>query len=402
MRLLWINQFAVLPRDGGGTRHFEMARELVRRGWHVTVMASDFHLHRRDYTRRPSESATEAIVENVDGVEFRWLWAAPYRANNWRRAWNWWSFASSVRRDSRALPKPDVVIGSSPQLFAARAGRSVARAARVPFILEVRDLWPESLVAAGGRQGTGYRLMNRVATGLYRDADQIIVLARGVEDYLAGKGVPRQKCVHIPNGVDINGFQVAPSTRDPAKPFTLVYAGAHGPANGLEHLLDAAELLGPDAGVRFVLVGDGPAKQRLRDDAAARGLRTIEFVDSVPKPRLMAMLTAADAGLMLLREAPLFAFAVSPNKLFDYLAAAIPVVCNVPGEVAGLLAEARAGIQTTDSRGAALAEAITRLKRMDADTRREMGLAGRRWVERERSREVLGQRLDASLKELVA
>jgi glycosyltransferase involved in cell wall biosynthesis len=396
--LLWVNQFAVLPSDGGGTRHFELGRELVRRGWRVTVAASDFHLHRRDYTRRRADAFRQPIVESVDGVDFRWLWAASYRTNNWRRGWNWLSFATSVRHDSVPLVKPDVVIGSSPQLFAARAARHVARSLGVPFILEIRDLWPESLLAAGG---IGYRLLDRVARDLYRDASRIVVLAKGVEEYLASKGIPREKLVHIPNGADVQSVQPRAPARDGARPFTLVYAGAHGPANGLERLLDAAEILGPGAGIRFLLVGDGPIKAALRENAAARGLRTIEFLDPVSKSGLMSILARADAGLMLLRDAPLFSFAVSPNKMFDYLAAGLPVVCNVPGEVAHLLAASNAGVQTADAGSRALADAIARLASMNAAERCRMGVAGRGWVEREHSRDVLGQRMDAFLRDVI-
>jgi glycosyltransferase involved in cell wall biosynthesis len=399
--LVWINQFAVLPSDGGGTRHFELGRELVRRGWRVTILASDLHLHRRVYTRRRDPLDKQPVVETIDGVELRWLWAAPYQANNWRRGWNWLSFARSVRRDRGAFASADVVIGSSPQLFGARAGRDVARAAGARFVLEIRDLWPESLLAAGGRIGPGYRLMDRVARALYRDAEWIIVLARGVEDYLVGKGVPRQKFRLIPNGVDVGSVDPTSSVRAQDGPFTLVYAGAHGPANGLEQLLDAAAILGPDAGVRFVLVGDGPSKDHLRQDAIRRTLGSVEFVDPLSKPELMSLLTAADAGLMLLRDAPLFSFAVSPNKLFDYLAAGLPVVCNVPGDVARLLADANAGIQTSDASGRSLADAIGQLRGLDRDARRRMGLAGRRFVEREHSRDVLGARLDRFLREVI-
>ncbi|MGH7624711.1 MAG: hypothetical protein ACREOJ_05245, partial [Gemmatimonadaceae bacterium] len=94
--LLWINHFAVTPSDGGGTRHFELARELTRRNWRVTIAASDFHLHTRGYTRRPSAAARDPIAEQIDGVDFLWLWAAPYDRNDWRRAHNWISFQRSL------------------------------------------------------------------------------------------------------------------------------------------------------------------------------------------------------------------------------------------------------------------------------------------------------------------
>jgi glycosyltransferase involved in cell wall biosynthesis len=400
--LLWINQFAVLPRDGGGTRHFELGRELVRRGWAVTLFASDFHLHKRGYTRRRDASARAPVVETLDGVDIHWLWAAPYEVNNWRRAWNWLTFARSVRGAGRALERPDVVIGSSPQLFGARAAAAVAATHRTPFVFEVRDLWPESLLAAGGAPGIAYRVMDRVAGNLYAAANRIIVLARGTGDYLEQKkGVSGTKIVHIPNGVDVDAVQPRDGVASPSRPFTLIYAGAHGPANGLHAVLEAAEQPAIRGGVRFVLVGDGPAKADLQQRAASRGLDNVEFRPSVGKEQLVSMFHDADAGLMLLRDAELFSFAVSPNKLFDYTAAALPVICNVRGEVAQMVKSAGAGVQARDSSGIALAEAIADLLRRPAVEREAMGRSGREWVEREHSRSVLGQRMDRMLRELL-
>jgi len=402
--LLWVNQFALLPSDGGGTRHFELGRELVRRGWRVTVIASDFHLHRRAYSRRSGPDDREPVREMVEGVEMVWLWAAPYQANDWRRAWNWLSFARSVRRYCATLAKPDVVIGSSPQLFAARAAHHVALSFAVPFVFEVRDLWPESLLAAGGRAGPAYYVLHRVAAKLYRAAERILVLARGTADYLVERGIPQRKLIHVPNGVDVESVRPASPSPSGRKQFTVVYAGAHGAANGLDRILDAAALLGQSSGgstVRFLFVGDGPAKSQLQSDAVRRGLNSVEFRDTVSRPELVAIFAGVDAGLMILRDAPLFSFAVSPNKLFDYLAAALPVICNVPGEVARMVNESGAGVQARDSSGEALAEAIVTLQSLPPEERHAMGASGRQWVEREHSREVLGARLDRFLRELI-
>jgi glycosyltransferase involved in cell wall biosynthesis len=405
--LIWVNQFASLPTDGGGTRHFELGRELVRHGWKVTILASDLHLHTRRFTRRAGDTDRVAHLETLQDVDIRWLWAAPYQHNDWRRAWNWLSFYRSVVRELEHLTDhPDVVIGSSPQIFAASAARSLARKTGAAFVFEVRDLWPESLLAAGGRRGVAYALLDRVARGLYRDADRVLVLARGVGEYLVKRGVPADRVVHLPNGVDVGAIQPAVETeasRADGKrgPIRLIYAGAHGPANGLECVLDAAAALRREMDVRFVLVGDGPSKNALQRDAAARELSNIEFVATVGKPELLSLLQQADAGLMVLRDAPLFSFGVSPNKLFDYLAAGVPVISNVPGEVGGMLSRSGAGIQARDSSGGALAHAVRELVALGAAGRRHKGQLGRGWVEREHSRQVLGQRLDQALRDLI-
>jgi glycosyltransferase involved in cell wall biosynthesis len=403
--LIWVNQFASLPSDGGGTRHFELGRELVRRGWSVTIMASDLHLHTRRFTRRARETDREAHFERIEDVDIRWLWAAPYQRNDWRRAWNWLSFNRSVVRELRHLTdRADVVIGSSPQIFAASAARSLARKMGARFVFEVRDLWPESLVAAGGRRGIAYVLLDRVARGLYRDADRILVLAGGVGEYLVKRGIRADRIVHVPNGVDLCAIRPpveARAGRAGSGPIRLIYAGAHGPANGLERVLDAAAALRRELDVRFVLVGDGPSKDSLRRDAAAGGLSNVEFVEPVGKTELLSLLQQADAGLMVLRDAPLFSFGVSPNKLFDYLAAGLPVISNVPGEVGTLVSESGAGIQARDSSGGALADAVRELVALGPLGRRHKGQRGRAWVEREHSREALGQRLDQALRDMI-
>lgn len=396
--LLWVNHFAVSPAQGGGTRHFELGRELVRLGWDVTIAASDFHLHSRRYGSRDGAADTAGKDEVIDGVRFRWLWAAPYQGNDWRRVHNWLSFSQRVHgyKDARA----DVVIGSSPHLFAALAAERLAKKRGVPFVFEVRDLWPESLTALGQGRGMTYRVLDRIAAGLYRRADRVLVLAGGSATYLREqKGVPAERLVHVPNGVDVSAYSRI--ERPDRRTMTLVYTGAHGPANGLDTVLQAAEMLAGRPEIRFLLVGDGPAKPALVEEAARRGLKNVEFRDPISKTAMPALLAEADAGLMVLREAPLFAFGVSPNKLFDYFGAALPVVCNVPGEVAEMVSSAGAGEQTADSSAAALVAAVERLAARLPSDRRAMGLAGRAWVAREHDRPVLAARLDAMLRSLL-
>ena len=384
---------------GGGTRHFEMGRELARRGWSVTIAASDFHLHGRRYMRRATETDRSPRVETLDGVRFTWLWAAPYEKNDSRRVWNWVSFGRSLTRWLNSAERPDVIIGSTPHLFAALAAWRAARRHQVPFVLEVRDLWPESLAVSGGRRGPTYWALHLLARFLYRVADLIVVLARGVGDFLARTGVAPHRIVLAPNGVDVSAYRE--STPPPRASIRLAYAGAHGPANGLEAVLDAAALLRDDERVAFELVGDGPSKPTLVASARSRGLENVHFREPISKQAMPAFLGECDAGLMVLKDVPLFSFGVSPNKLFDYWGASLPVVCNVPGDVAELVRQSDGGVQARDASGVALADAINLLLTMTPAERAAMGARGRAWVARERDRPVLTARIDGALRGLL-
>lgn len=398
--LLWVNHFAIPTGEGGGTRHFEIGRELVQRGWSVTIAASDFNVQTRRYSRRADSACRDVIAEQIDGVDFRWLWAAPYQRNDWRRATNWLSFAQSLLRWDPGSARPDVVIGSSPHLFAALAAERLAARWRVPFVLEVRDLWPESLLAAGGHKGPAYVALDRIAQYLYRKACRIVVLARGSGRHLAERGIDEGKISYVPNGVDADAFTRA---RSPLRDdFTVVYAGAHGPANGLDIVLGAAALLREHGRIKFLLVGDGPEKSGLVEAARARGLKNVEFRGLIPKTQMPALLAEADTGLMVLKDSPLFAYGVSPNKLFDYLGASLPVVCNVPGEVAEMLQASAAGEQADPGSAQSLADAILRTAGRAPAERARMGESGRAWVSREHGRPVLAGRLDSTLRDLVA
>ena len=396
--LLIVNHFALAPDMGGGTRHVELGRELARRGWRVTIAASDFHVLERAYVRRGDATDKRVIDEAVDGVQMRWLWSSPYTRNDGKRIANWLTFARSLTRVRWSEDRPDVVLGSSPQLFAALGAWRVARRLHVPFVLEVRDLWPESLGVAGRARGPGYWALWAVARFLYRVATRIIVLARGVQEYLERLGVPPSRIVYVPNGTDLSAF--AERTAFPRDGMRVVYAGAHGPANGLDVVLDAAALLRENPRVRFVLVGDGPSKERLVEQARARHLANVEFLEPVSKTRIPELLASCDAGLMVLKDVPLFSFGVSPNKLFDYWGAGLPVISNVPGEVASWVQQAKGGVQAADASAESLAAAIGRLAAMTPQARAALGTAGRNWVRREHDRPVLAARLDAAVRPL--
>ena len=234
----------------------------------------------------------------------------------------------------------DVVYASSPHLLTGLAGYVVARLRRVAFVLEVRDLWPRILVDMGRLRSTSvtYRMLRRLELFLHRHADQIVVLAEGSADAIRSDCSDPPPITFIPNGSDAPMFRVVANrtalrNRYGMTGLTFVYAGAHGPANGLDLGLDAAENVQADVpDVEFMLVGDGAEKATLMNDAERRGLANVRFLRAILKSEMPELLAAADVGLHTLADVPLFRFGVSPNKLFDYMAAGLPVVQTAPAK----------------------------------------------------------------------
>jgi glycosyltransferase involved in cell wall biosynthesis len=392
---VWIiNHFAVSPDQPGGTRHFMFARELVRRGLHASIVASSVSYS----TRREShlEANETASVEQHEGVTFIWLKTPSYGARWTARVWNMIVFAARLLTAPvlKQQSSPDVVIGSTPHLFSALAAWMLARSRRVPFVLEVRDLWPESLVALGrvSRWHPFILLLRSIEIFVYRRAAAILTLLPASHDYFVANGVRRERIHWLPNGVDISS--IAPVSPPPAgRPFVVMYAGAHGLANGLDVILDAARDLRANSGaVEFRLVGEGPDKPRLVRRAAAESLANLRFEPPCPKQLVHSVLAQADAFLMVLARSPLFRWGISPNKLFDYMAAARPVIFAVSTPY-NPVAEAEAGLTVEAGDAGAIAAAITALAEMSPERRWDMGKKGRAYVEEHFDISVLAERL---------
>lgn len=395
---IWIvNHYALPPNRPGGTRHFALAKELRRRGYQVVIVASSFDHQRRLETRlKPGEPFQLAEEE---GVPFLWLRTLPYRGNDISRVLNMLSFALSVLTQARhaIVGKPDLIIGSSPHPFAALAAQLLSRRYKIPFVLEVRDLWPQSLVELGSFSSRHPLIMflEQLERYLYRRAHAIVTLLPLAHEHMVKKGAPGERIYWIPNGVDM---EQVPLPQPPAHKRRLValYAGAHGIANNLDLILDAAYLLkvkGWDSAIEFKLIGDGPEKSRLIERARSLGLANVRFEDPIPKNHVFKVLSDGDILLLALKDSPLFRFGVSPNKLFDYMAVARPIVFagNSPGNP---VEQAQAGYVVSPSRPEELAQAIYHLTQLSLEERWAMGLRGRSFLEKHHSVKRLVDRLE--------
>lgn len=386
--MLVLNHFAVPRGKPGGTRHVELFGRLS--GWRHLIVASELnHLTGERQAAEPG---------------FLPVRVAAYRANGWRRILNWVTYAWAALIAGLRQGRIDLVYASTPHLLAPLAGWAVALVRRAPLVLEVRDLWPRVLVDMGqlSESSLVYRILTVLESFLYSRASRIVVMAEGSRDVLIARGISEKKIVYIPNGADPSDFEPSASRgvlreRFGFTDFTAIYAGAHGPANGLDLLLDAAELV-RDLPIDIVLVGGGVAKVKLQADAVRRGLLNVRFIDPVAKEEIPDLLHASDLGLHVLADVELFRTAVSPNKVFDYMAAGLPVLTNCPGIVSNLVEQTDCGRAVGPHNLAVGMRDLASRTRLDLQ---RLGEAGRQWIAANQSREAMAARVSHLLQDVV-
>ena len=399
---IWIfNHYAITPDLPGGTRHYDLARELVKRGHQITIFASGFqHSCHREMRLAPGERWK---VEDVNGVRFVWIKTFPYQRNNWRRVLNMVSYRLRAWWLGRRLPKlspefekPNVIIGSSVHLLAVLAAYRVAQFQRAKFIMEVRDLWPQTIIDMGEMSGRNpvIKVLQTLERFLYRKADRIITLLPLAYEYITSCGVPQEKIVWIPNGVDLSRFARVEPRSSSNNGFNVIYLGAHGQANTLDVLLQAAKIVQERGrqGIEFILVGDGPEKSRLIELGRELELKNVEFRDSVPKSEVPKVLKEAGVTVFILNDLSLYRYGISLNKLYDYLAAGKPVI--LAGDpVNNPVKQAQCGLTVPPRNPEALVDAVIELSRMPKEEREAMGRRGREYVEKYHAIPVLADRL---------
>jgi glycosyltransferase involved in cell wall biosynthesis len=396
LKILIINQYAIPPVEAGITRHYSLAKELIVRGHQVHILAANFN----HQTKAPIvKNSPERIFSQVyDEVPFIFVNVPEYQGNSPARVINMLSFTKQIlhNRYFKSIESPDVVIGSSPHPFAAWVAQRLAQRWGVPFIFEVRDLWPQSIIDLGriSPRHPAIRFLARLEKYLYNHAAKIVTLAPAAHVYIKSVGIDPDKVVWIPNGIDFSLYNQV-SKRNRNERFTVMYAGVHGLANGLDTIIKSAEILNKNYGdkILFRLVGDGPQKGYLKEAAAKKQLSNVQFDDPVPKREIPDILGQADAFIMLLKDSPVFRWGISPNKLYDYLCSYRPVIFGVnafnnPVEDAG------AGVTVPPEDPEELAKAVLKLYHMTPTDREQMGINGRKYVEKNHDFKDLAFRLE--------
>jgi glycosyltransferase involved in cell wall biosynthesis len=395
-KVIWIiNHYAGSPVHGMEYRHYYLAQQFLRMGLRPAILCASFH---HLLTQPPREP--RAVV---DGVPYVWIGARPYEKNDFRRALNMVEFSLRLAlREPRELPRPDVVIASSPHPFAAVNGYRLAKKHGAKFIFEVRDLWPLTLLELGGYSPRHpfIRAMAWAERLGYEHCDYAVSLLGGAKDYMVAHGLDERKFVHIPNGIDPNVSQSAeklPDEHDRAirqlragEKRIVLYSGNHGTANALGNLVEAAALVRDERRIHFLLVGQGPEKERLQAQAGQMGLQSITFLPPVARAQMPALLHAADLGYIGLQKKELFTYGVSPNKLYDYMSAALPVLFAIDTSH-DEVAQAQCGFSVPAEDPSALAAVLRRIAEMPADELRTMGERGQQYVQATHTYETLAR-----------
>ncbi len=399
MNILLVNHYAGSPRHGMEFRPYYLAREWVRLGHRVQIVAATFS-HVRSV--QPASAGDEVI----DGIGYHWIDTPPYRGNGVGRVLNIAAFLRALWREAPRWAdefRPDAVIASSTYPMDIWVARRIARRCGAKLVHEIHDLWPASPVELSGmsRRHPFILLCQKAEDDACRDADRVVSMLPKVGPHLASRGLDLHKLHIVPNGIAPEEWSEAGEPlAEPLRAhldaqrrqqrLLVVYAGSHGEPNALDVLLDAAKLL-DGAPLAFVLVGDGHEKERLQARAAAEGLSNLAMFPPIPKAQIPALLREADIAYIGWKRQPLYRFGIAPNKLMDYMMAGVAVLHSVE---AGNdpVAEAGCGLTVEPESAAAVAQGLRQLAALSAGARRAMGERGRQYVLAQHTYPVLARR----------
>ena len=395
MNILYVSQYYPPEMGAPAARVSELAQHWSATGHKVTVLTG-FPNHPTGVLDPGYRKRFHRLVwrEKLQGVNvFRtWLWPLPNRKSA-ERILNYSSFFFSACVAGSFVERPDVVIATSPQLLVGLAGWWIARMKRVPLVFEVRDLWPESLLAVGvgSKNSVLNRSLGAIAGFLYRNSGHIVVVTSAVKEHLINQwGVPATRISVVENGVETDLFAPAAGNQAARElnltgKFVVSYVGTLGMAHGLGTIVDSAAQLGDEIPeVVFLLVGEGAERKHLLDLVREKGLGNVRFLSQQDREKIPAIISASDVCLVLLRKSDLFKTGV-PTKMLEFMSCGRPVILGVDGQARTLLEEADAGLYVEPEDSRSLTDAIRQLHK-DPELRQKLGANGRQFILKNLSR----------------
>ena len=383
MRILLINQAFVSPDEPGHTRHFEMAKFLQSRGHELVIVASDLNYQTGQRTVERRGLFAEQVIDGVRILR-AYIYPALHRSYFWRII-SFFSFMFSSVWTALQVRDVDLVMGTTPPIFQAVSAWFVALVRRKPFLLEVRDLWPEFGVSMGVLTNPVLIALGRwLEKFLYTRATHILVNSPAYKEYMIGKGVSDKKVTFIAYGTDVDMFN--PQTDGSSiraelglqDKFVVLYAGALGQANDIDTILRAAQRLNNEDKIRFVLFGDGKERPRLQNEAERMKLSNVIFAGVRAKKDMPRVIASADVCLAILQDIPMFR-TTYPNKVFDYMAAARATVLVIDGVSRQLIEASDGGVYVQPGNDELLAKTILELSKDPARVK-QMGANAREYL----------------------
>lgn len=398
INLLIVNQHGSGPEEPA-TRSYDIGRVMISDGHHVTVIASSFSFYSRE--EKKLSSGQWWTEEYIDGVRFIWVRTFPYQKNDWRRVLNMFSFCfNAIRVGVLIKDRQDIIMAINPPPMAVLAGWITSLIHQARFWIEVKDLWPQTLVSMGALSEKslitrGMRFFERY---FFNRAEKILSLLPFSYEYIASLCINTSKVIWIPNGVDLERIKGLESYSGGSPDrLTVMYLGGHTASNELNTVLHAAVILRSQGvhNVRFIFVGDGVEKPSLMENARKLGLDNMSFRDKLPRSEVYPMMNEADAFIMSLKNVPtLHKYGISLNKMYDYLLSGRPIV--LAGEPRNNpVKETGAGITVPPENPMAMAEAFKQLLTMPPHKRKAIGAKGMEYVIKNNDIRVLARKIEA-------
>ena len=405
MRILFLTQYCPPEVGAPQNRIFEFAKKLKEFGHEVTILTAlpNYPIGEifEDYRGKG------VVIEEIEGIKIvRTSIYATKSKSFTKRLRNYLSFTfSSVFQGSKYIDKQDVIITESPPIFLGFSGYVLAKLKKANFIFNISDLWPESAIKLGVLHN---KLFIKMAVWLeefcYRHAAAVTCQTQGIVDDIVGRGFDKNKVHLLTNGVDTDLFKKENRDEDfrheigIENKFALCYAGIHGLAQGLQVIINAAEIVKDEENIQFVFVGDGPEKQDLINMVKEKDLKNVLFLPLQPKTNMPKIVASMDAAIIPLKKLELFKGAL-PSKMFETLASEVPIILPVQGEAAKLVNNANAGIVVEPENAKEIAEAVLKLYN-DIELRKKLGENGRAYVMENYARENITKKLEKILTNL--
>lgn len=406
MKILIISQHYWPEIGAASNRITYVARFLVSRGHHVTVVCPAPNYPEGKLYKGWQNKFFERMEDG--GVHIIRTWMVLNRGESFLpRVLHYGSFMKTAFFAALRAGRPDILVVSSPPLFIGVSGALLSMVWRVPFLFDVRDIWPESAVAVGiMKKGLFFRIGEMLEKLIYRRANHITVTARGIQKNIVAKGIAKSKISFVPNGAELDFFYLADDGERArfknemwfTNTFVVLYAGNIGMAQNPGILINCAKLLRDQPHIMFFVVGGGVQREVLENEAKERGLKNIRFLGQVERNEMKRIYGVSDVGLILYKKSDLFAN-VLPAKLFDMWSAGLPLIINLKGEAGELIERSKSGMVIQSEDPSALKDAILEMMR-NPEQRKEMGKQGRMFAEQYFNREKIAEEFEKILLEV--